>query len=98
MMTMDYCGVEFTVVGSGIGTSWKWELSILDKDRMRSSGEAASRLAAISDAHEAIGEGLRANVRPEDEARPPDPAYDVRHMLHILHGARSLPPTEAVEV
>jgi hypothetical protein len=98
MMIMDHCGVEFTVIRSGRGSSWKWKLSILDKDKMRTSGEAASRSAAISDAHEAIGEGLRANASPEDEARPPDPACDIRHILHILHGARSLPSTEAVEV
>ena len=98
MMIMDYCGVEFTVVKSGRGSSWKWKLSILDREKMQTSGEAASRLAAISDAHEAIGEGLRANASPKDKARPPDPACDVRHILHILHGARSLPSTEAVEL
>jgi hypothetical protein len=97
-MNMDYCGVEFTVIKSGRGSSWKWKLSILDKDKMRTSGEAASRSAAIDDAHEAIGEGLRANVSPDKEARPPDPACDIRYVLHILHGARSLPSTEAVEV
>jgi hypothetical protein len=97
-MIMVYCGVEFTVIRSGRRSLWKWKLSILDKDKMRTSGEAASRSAAISDAHEAIGEGLRTNASPEDEARPPDAACDIRHILHILHGARSLPSTEAVEV
>jgi hypothetical protein len=58
---------------------------------MRTSGEAASRSTAISDAHEAIGEGLRANGSPETEGRPLDPACDISHVLHILHGARSLP-------
>jgi len=96
-MIMDYCGVEFTVVSSGRG-SWKWKLLILDRDKMQTSGEAASRMAAIGDAHEAIGKGLRANASPEDKARPPDPACDVRHILHILHGARGLPSTEAVGV
>src|ERR1700692_574573 len=85
-MIMDYCGVEFTVIRSGRGSSWKWKLSILDKDKMRTSGDAASRSAAISDAHEAIGEGLRGNGSHEDEQRPPDPACDIRHILHILHG------------
>ena len=88
---MDYCGVEFTVIRSGRGSSWKWKLSILDKDKMRTSGEAASRSAAISDAHEAIGDGLRANASPEKEGRPLDLARDISHVLHILHGARSLP-------
>jgi hypothetical protein len=97
-MMMDYCGVEFTVIRSGRGSSWKWKLSILDKDKMQTSGEAASRSAAISDAHEAIGEGLRANGSPDHEARPRDPACDIRHIFHILHGARSLPSTETVEV
>jgi hypothetical protein len=97
MIIMDYRGVEFTVIRSGRGSSWKWKLSILDKDKMRTSGEAASRSTAISDAHEAIGEGLRANASPEDEVRPPDLACDIRHILHILHGARSLPSAKAVE-
>jgi hypothetical protein len=97
MMIMDYCGVEFTVTRSARDSLWKWKLSILDKDKMRTSGEAASRSAAISDAHEAIGEGLRANGRPETEGRPLDPACDISHVLHILHGARSLPSAEAVE-
>jgi hypothetical protein len=91
---MDYCGVEFTAVESVEGSSWKWQLSILDKDKMKTSGEAASRMAAIRQAHEAIGEGLRANASPEDETRMPPPTCDV---LHILHGARGLPSTEAVD-
>jgi hypothetical protein len=97
MMIMDYCGVEFTVIRSARDSSWKWKLSILDTDKMRTSGEASSRSAAISDAHEAIGEGLRANGSPENEGRPLDPACDINHVLHILHGARSLPSAEAVE-
>jgi hypothetical protein len=46
---MDYCGVEFTVISSVRGSSWKWKLSILNKDKMRTSGESASRSAAIDD-------------------------------------------------
>jgi hypothetical protein len=36
---MDYCGVEFTVIRSVRGSSWKWNLSTLNKDKMRTSGE-----------------------------------------------------------
>jgi hypothetical protein len=93
IMAMDYCGVEFTAVESAEGSSWKWQLSILDKDRMKTCGEAASRFAAIEQAHDAIGEGLRANSCG-DEVQISQMACDV---LHILHGARGLPSTEAVE-
>ncbi len=91
---MDYCGVEFTAVESSEGSSWTWQLAILDKDRMKTSGEAANRLAAIEQAHEAIGEGLRANAVPDHEPPLPQLAGGV---LHILHGARGLPPAEAIE-
>jgi len=91
---MDYCGVEFTAVESAEGSCWKWQLSILDKEKMKTSGEAASRAAAIKQAHEAIGEGLRANACPDHDAQLPQLVCDV---LHILHGARSLPPAEAIE-
>jgi hypothetical protein len=93
---MDYCGVEFTAVESAEGTSWKWQLSILDKDKMITSGEAATRAAAINQAHEAIGEGMRANASPDEEEQLPQQISDVLHVFHILHGARSLPPAEAV--
>jgi hypothetical protein len=93
MTVMDYCGVEFTTVESSEG-SWKWQLSILDRDRMKTSGQATNRLAAIEQAHEAIGEGLRANAVPDHEPPLPQLAGGV---LHILHGARGLPPAEAVE-
>jgi hypothetical protein len=94
MMVMDYCGVEFTAVEIAEGSSWKWQLSILDNDKMKTSGEAASRAAAINQAHEAIGEGLRANASPDREEPLPQRANSV---LHILHGARGLPPSESVE-
>jgi hypothetical protein len=94
MMVMDYCGVEFITVEPAEGSSWKWQLSILDKDKMKTSGEAASRAEAISQAHEAIGEGLRANASPDREAQLP---WLVGDVLHILHGARGLPSVEAVE-
>jgi hypothetical protein len=93
MIVMNYCGVEFTAVKSAKGSSWKWQLSILDKDKMKTSGEATSRAAAIKEAHEAIGEGLRANACPDPEEPLPQ---QVNNVLHILHGARSLPSAEAV--
>jgi hypothetical protein len=91
---MDYCGVEFTAIESSDGSSWKWQLSILDRDKMKASGEATNRMTAIKQAHEAIGEGLRANKTPDQEVPLPQLIGDV---LHILHGARSLPPAEAIE-
>jgi hypothetical protein len=90
---MDYCGVEFTAVQSAEGSSWKWQLSILDKDKIKTSGEAESQAAAINQAHEAIGEGLRANAEPEQEEELP---RQVSGVLHILHGARGLPCAEAI--
>jgi hypothetical protein len=93
MTVMDYCGVEFMVEPSE-GSSWKWQLSVLDKDGMKTSGEAANRSAAIEQAHEAIGKALRANAVPDDE--PPLTQLPAG-VLHILHGARGLAPDEAVE-
>jgi hypothetical protein len=94
MMVMDYCGVEFSAVESAEGSSWKWKLSILDGDKMKASGEATSRAAAINQAHAAIGEGLRANVAPDGQMQLRQLVCDV---LHILHGARGLPTVEALE-
>jgi len=94
MIVMDYCGVEFTAVECSEGSSWKWQLAILNKDRMTTSGEAANRTAAIEQAHQAIGEGLRANAGPDHESPHPQLA---RGVLHILHGARGLPPAEAIK-
>jgi hypothetical protein len=90
---MDYCGIEFTAIESPDGSSWKWQISILDKDKIKTSGHAANRAAAIEQAHEAIGEGLRANASPEPEVQLP---HQIHNVLHILHGARSLPSSEAV--
>jgi hypothetical protein len=92
-MIMDYCGVEFTAIESPEGSFWKWQISILDQDKMKTSGRAASRAAAIEQAHEAIGEGLRANASPEPEVQLP---HQIHNVLDILHGARSLPSAEAV--
>jgi hypothetical protein len=90
---MNYCGVEFTAVASAESASWKWDLSILDKNRMKTSGEAANREAAINQAHEAIGQGLRANTSPGAEASL---RKLIGSVLHILHGARGLPSVEGV--
>jgi hypothetical protein len=94
MIVMDYCGVEFTVIELEGNSLWKWQLLILNDDKMKSCGEAASREAAISQAHEAIGDGLRANAGPYDDALLSEVVSDV---LHVLHGARGLPSSEAVE-
>jgi hypothetical protein len=94
MTIMDYCGVEFTAIESSEGSSWEWQLSILDGGKMKTNGEATNRMTAIKQAHEAIGEGLRANAIPDDEVSLQQLVGDV---LHILHGARSLPPAEAIE-
>src|ERR1700728_2478690 len=93
MIVMDYCGVEFTATELDGGSSWKWQLLILNDDKMKSCGEAASREAAISQAHKAIGDGLRANASPDDA----QVSGGVHNVLHVLHGARGLPPSEAVE-
>jgi hypothetical protein len=93
MTVMDYCGVKYTAVETDGGSSWKWQLLISDTDKLNASGEAASRAAAINQAREAIGEGLRANASPDHEDQLPQL---VKNLLHILHGARSLPSAEAV--
>jgi hypothetical protein len=85
---MDYCGVEFTAVELDGGSLWKWQLLILNDDKMKSCGEAASRDAAIIQAHEAIGYGLRANASPDDVPKV------AGNVLHVLHGARGLPSSE----
>jgi hypothetical protein len=91
---MDYCGVEFTAVESSEGSSWKWQLSILNKDNMKASGEAANRMEAIEQARRAIGEGLRDNGVPDREVPLPQLLSDV---LHILHGHEaSLPPKRSM--
>ena len=90
---MDYCGVSFTAVESAADSSWSWQLLILDKDKLRTSGNAASRAAAIKQAREAIGEGLRSNAVHDPKVQLP---LLLRDLLHILHGARSLPSAEAV--
>jgi len=71
MTVMDYCGVEFTAIELDGGSLWKWQLLIINNDRMQSCGEAPSRAKAISQAHAAIGEGLRANACSDDDARWP---------------------------
>jgi hypothetical protein len=56
--------------------------------------EPASRTTAVDRAHEAIGGGLLVKAGPGNESQLPQLVSDV---LHILHGARSLPSTEAIE-
>jgi hypothetical protein len=90
---MDYCGVEFSAIESAEGSCWKWQLSTLNNGFVRDCGESASQAAAINQAHEAIGEGLRANAIPDRETSLPRLTGGV---LYILHGARSLPSGEAI--
>jgi hypothetical protein len=91
---MDYCGVAYIAFESAEDSSWKWRILTSNKGKIKLGGEAASREAAVERAHEAIGETLRANATPDHEAQMPLMADDV---LHILHGARSLPLGKAVE-
>jgi hypothetical protein len=94
MIVMDYCGVEYTAIESAGGSSWQWRILIVNEGKVRTSGEAVSRVAAINQAHEAIGEALRASGPPYGDAQLPQRVND---LLHILHGARSLSPAEAIE-
>jgi chemotaxis protein methyltransferase CheR len=57
-------------------------------------GEVESRTAANTRAREAIGRDLRIKAGPDHEGQLPQLVGDV---LHILHGARGLPPAEAIE-
>jgi two-component sensor histidine kinase len=57
-------------------------------------GEVESRTAANTRAREAIGRDLRIKAGPDHEGQLPQLVGDV---LHILRGARSLPPAEAIE-
>jgi hypothetical protein len=91
---VQYCGVEYIAFGSVDGPLWKWRILIANKGKIKIGGEAVSRVAAIEQAHHAIGEALRANSRLDHEEHSPQMADDV---LHILHGARSFPPAKAVE-
>jgi hypothetical protein len=91
---MDYCGVAYIAFESAEDSSWKWRILTSNKGKVKIGGEAASREAAVEQAHEAIGEALRANATPDHEEHLPQLADNV---LHILHGARSLPLGTAVE-
>jgi hypothetical protein len=91
---MDYCGVTYIAFESVEDSSWKWRILASSKGKIKLGGEAPSREAAVERAHEAIGETLRANATPDHESHRPPLAHDV---LHILHGARSLPLGKAVE-
>lgn len=91
---MEYCGVAYIAFESVEDSSWKWRILTSNRGKMKIGGDAASREAAVERAHEAIGEALRANATPDHEANIPLMADDV---LHILHGARSLPLGKAIE-
>jgi hypothetical protein len=91
---MDYCGVAYIAFESVEDSSWKWRILTSNKGKIKIGGEAASREAAVEQAHDAIGEALRANATSDHEEHLPQLADDV---LHILHGARSLPLGKAIE-
>ena len=91
---MDYCGVAYIAFESVEDASWKWRILTSNKGKIKIGGEAASQEAAVEQAHDAIGEALRANAMPDHEEHLPQLADDV---LHILHGARSLPLAKAIE-
>jgi hypothetical protein len=91
---MDYCGVAYIAFESAEDSSWKWRILTSNKGKIKIGGEAVSREAAVEQAHEAIGEALRANATPDHEEHLPQLADNV---LHILHGARGLPLGKAVE-
>ena len=61
---------------------------------MKTSEQPARRAAARVDAYQAIGEGMLTDASPNHEAQFPQL---VRDLLDILHGARSLPPAEAIK-
>ncbi len=90
---MDYCGVSYIAFESAEDASWKWRILTSSKGKIKIGGEAASREAALKQAHDAIGEALRVNARPDHDEHLPLLADNV---LHILHGARSLPLGKAI--
>jgi hypothetical protein len=90
---MDYCGVSYIAFKSIEDSSWKWRILAANKGKIKLGGAAASREAAVEQAHDAIGEALRANARPDQEEHFPQLADNA---LHILHGARSLPLGKAI--
>jgi hypothetical protein len=94
LLAMNYCGAEYIAFESVKGSSWKWRILILNKGKIKIRGKAASQAAAVEQAHDAIGEALRANARLDHQEHMPRLADDV---LHILHGARSLPHAKAAE-
>jgi hypothetical protein len=91
---MDHCGIPYIAFESVEDSSWKWRILTSNKGKTKLGGRAVSREAAVGQAHEAIGEALRANATPDHGAHMPLLADDV---LRILHGARSLPLGKVVE-
>jgi hypothetical protein len=91
---MEYCGVKFLAVKAELGPLWKWRVLHTHCCTDVISGEAEDRTGAIADAHNAIGKSLRATSESEQSVRLPHLADQA---LHILHGARELPTTQAVD-
>jgi hypothetical protein len=91
---MDYCGVAYITFESVEDASWKWRILTANKGKIKIGGDAASREAAVEQAHDAIGQALRANAKPDHVEHMPQLADNA---LHVLHGARSLPIGKAIE-
>ena len=91
---MQYCGVKYVTARSEAGSIWKWRILNASKASILISGEADSQETAVRHAHEAIGEAVRAHG-------PHQVDESLQHLadkaLHILHGARSITPMEAIK-
>jgi hypothetical protein len=91
---MEYCGVKYIAVQASTEPFWKWRILHTKKNSGTLSGEACDQTTAIARAHEAIGLSLRAERQSDVERHLP---HFADQALHILHGARELPTTMAVE-
>lgn len=91
---MEYCGVKYIAVQASTEPFWKWRILHTKKSSGTLSGEACDQTTAIARAHEAIGLSLRAERQSDVERHLP---HFADQALHILHGARELPTTMAVE-
>ena len=90
---MEYCGVKYIAVEAATKPFWKWRILHNNKCGGALSGEAQDRLGAIAGAHEAIGLSLRATCDLNRGVRLPHLADQA---LHILHGARDQPSSQAI--
>lgn len=91
---MEYCGVRYVTARAGGGAIWNWRILDASNGSIRISGQADSQETAVRHAHEAIGEAVRADSHVSRDKSLPHLADQA---LHILHGARSIAPTEAIK-